>query len=423
MSISELFELRKNIPFLNTSYPLSPNDWNEFRIKQGLPFDHEKNLSFYIHIPFCKHLCSFCEYTRMRCPDETIQRKYLQTIANNIHRFKLTHTNFTLQGFDIGGGTPTSLSEYNFNLLMNIYDNTITDIYLSEDYEPSIEGTFNTLSKSKLDRIVKSNIRRLSLGVQSSSYSVLQKQNRVNPNAQFMYNWLNNAWDSGIKKINLDFMYGLENQDSSNINIDLELIYYLKPQQVTLYELRPNMISAKHTANQDVLYSQYTQYFEGLIKLGYNAQFGQNTFSIDSTDCGVSSYLRKRMLECMPYKGFGLSAQSMNSKGVSYNVGKSATNLLQLISLDKYDEEYTYILPLEEIAAKYLAISAYNGSFSLDILQKLGINIQQLNDSLEFCQSNDLIYIDSFNRVHVTKKGFKHYGALFSLFYAYNRNI
>lgn len=417
MTIAELFESRKNDPRWNTSYPLSPSDWAAYRVSGSLPFENDTRLSFYIHIPFCKQLCSFCEYTRMLCPDEETQATYLMAIAHDIERFKQSHTGFTLLGFDIGGGTPTAMSEENFALLMKIYQNSISGLNLSANYEPSIEATFNTLSERKLEVMSKSGFHRLSLGVQSSCSSVLKQHHRGQSSDVLMSSWLAKAWERGITKINLDFMYGLQGQGEMTIRHNLDLIRYLQPQQVTLYELRPNMISAKELFSKEELYNQYAQYYEGLIAMGYKARFGQNTFSVDASDEGVSSYLRERMLNGAAYKGFGLSAQSMSSSGLSYNVGKLSMTPKEIIGSNSYPEEYTYLLPARELAAKYLAISAYNGSFSMERLKDLGINEESIKEALDFFVFQGLLLKDA-DRFYVSKKGFAHYGAIFSLLYA-----
>lgn len=423
MTIAELFHLRKNDPRWNTSYPLNPSDWEAYRVTGSLSFDNDNRLSFYVHIPFCKQLCSFCEYSRMLCPDENAQREYLLAIANDIGRFKQRYKDFSLLGFDIGGGTPTSLSEKNFSLLMQIYQEAISDVKIDDKYEPSIEGTFNTLTEQKLEEMTKNDFHRLSLGVQSSCSSILHQHQRGNPKETLMSLWLTKAWDMGIKKVNLDFMYGLKGQNESTISNDLELINRLGPQQVTLYELRTNMISAKKTFSREMLYSQYSQYYVGLISMGYKARFGQNTFSLDATDEGVSSYLRERMLNGSAYKGFGLSAQSMSSLGLSYNLGKTTNGSLSTLKSKSYDEEYTYVLPQNELASKYMAISAYNGSFSIKKLIDFGINQESLNQALDFCFSQEFINMNDNEQVFITPKGFVFYGALFSLFTANINNL
>ena len=119
----------------------------------------------------------------------------------------------------------------------------------------------------------------------------------------------------------------------------------------------------------------YKQYYDGLVRMGYYARFGQNTFSLDPNDCGVSSYLRSRMLMGVPYKGFWVSAQSMNKQGVAYNMGKSNASISKIVKRDSFPEEYTYFLPGEELASKYIAISAYNCSFSINrISEMVGYN-------------------------------------------------
>ncbi|MBO5957750.1 MAG: radical SAM protein [Bacteroidales bacterium] len=417
MTIAEIFESRKNNPRWNTSYPINPKDWDAYRVAGPLSFEKDRRLSFYIHIPFCKQLCSFCEYARMICPDENLQKNYLLAIANDINQFKRKYTDIKLLGFDIGGGTPTSLSEKNFSLLLQIYNDAISGLNVDVNYEPSIEGTFNTLSESKLDEICKNGFHRLSLGVQSSCSSVLRKHRRTESSESIMSSWMAKAWKIGVKKVNLDFMYGLNGQNVSSICQDIELIARLKPQQVTLYELRPNMIAAKDVFSKEELYEQYAQYYNGLIALGYKARFGQNTFSVDAFDEGVSSYLRQRMLNGEAYKGFGIAAQSMNSVGLSYNIGKMSNLTKSLLACNSYQEEYTYLLPQNELIAKYMAISAYHGSFSIERLVSMGANEEHLNEILDFCFSQKLLSTNNDNkRICITPKGFVYYGALFSLF-------
>ena len=70
-----------------------------------------------------------------------------------------------------------------------------------------------------------------------------------------MGEWIAMAWKTGIKKINLDFMYGLQGQDEATIRQDLELIKRLAPQQVTLYELRTNMLATPIPFSKEELYA------------------------------------------------------------------------------------------------------------------------------------------------------------------------
>lgn len=278
MNIEEKYIQRKDNPIWNTSYPLSPEQWKPYRVDEPLSFDMETELSFYIHVPFCRQLCSFCEYTRMICPDEKLQCQYLRTLDNDVSTFVSNYLDIKLRGFDIGGGTPTSLSEANFYYLLQIYREALDRLDVTDDFEPSIEGTFGTLSEKKLEFIVCSGIQRLSLGLQSSDNQVLCLHHRQNNDLANMKRWIDTALSKGIKKINVDLMYGLKGQSTDTIYADLDTIAMLRPQQVTLYELRTNMIPDKDVPSKDVLYNQYCMYYNGLVDMGYMARFGENAF-------------------------------------------------------------------------------------------------------------------------------------------------
>lgn len=115
-------------------------------------------------------------------------------------RFRQLKGAFRLAGFDIGGGTPMALSDNAFGRLLDTYDEAIDGLTPATDYEPSIEGTFASVTKQKLQRIVASGVRRLSLGMQTSSSNVLCHQNRATDDPTTMAHVLDTAAASGIKR-------------------------------------------------------------------------------------------------------------------------------------------------------------------------------------------------------------------------------
>lgn len=441
-NIAALFEQRKHQPQWNTSYPLRPDHWARYRWggdelsfdgkqpfvgkqpfggKQVLPFDGEQELSMYVHVPFCKRLCSFCEYTRMVLPDEATQTHYVDVVRSDIRHFREQMGTFRLAGFDIGGGTPMALSDHAFGLLLDVYDEAVDGLLLAADYEPSIEGTFASVSRQKLERVAASGVRRLSLGLQTTSGDVLCRQNRAVESIASMARVLDMAAACGMSKVNVDLMYGLPGQTQVSIAADISILGTLRPQEVTLYELRTNMIACKALPSKDVLFAQYAQLFEALTAMGYHARFGQNTFSLSPVDGGVSSYLRSRMLHGTSYRGFGVSAQSMSRRGVAYNVGKSASadSLKKILPGNSYAEQDVYLLPPAEWVSKYVSIAAYNGAFSLRRIEE-AVGKEAMRpylDVLRFCLAENLMTVDDANNwVRITPHGFKHYGAVFSLF-------
>lgn len=375
-------------------------------------------MAFYLHIPFCKRLCAFCEYSRTILPSAELQMKYLKTLRKDIADFICENTNMSLYGFDIGGGTPTALDDQSFENLMDIYCKVTGQINQTPDYEPSIEGTFETLSYHKAKLIADSGVHRLSLGVQSSSKSVLAPLNRRTELIESMRQAIDLAHNAGIRKINLDLMYGLPGQSLESINDDIRLIGYLRPEQVTVYELRTNQLPTTYKVNAQLSYDQYCILFDELTGMGYSCLFGQNTFSMDPEDKGLSSYLRHRMFDGWQYKGFGLSAQSMSDVGLSYNICKGSINLNQISETPTYESVRHYALPREEIFAKYVAISGYSGGLSLKSSRRIyGRDFDaRFGEIISALEKEGLGTIID-DRFQMTRKGYRYYGAILSIFY------
>lgn len=420
------FAQRKINSKFNSSYPINPIQWEPFRTNQSLDYSCCKELSFYIHIPFCQHLCQFCEYQRTTIPTLDVQYKYLNAIKCDVELFLSKYHEFTLKGFDIGGGTPTALDDDAFNYLLNIYSDILKNVTISDDFEPSIEATFQTLNMKKINMIAASGINRISLGIQTSVKSIQKLNGRVNPEILNMLDLITKIKESGIKKVNLDLMYGLKGQTIYDINDDIECIRTLNPEQVTLYELRTNMIdSSAYKSTKEQLYNMYCKLFKELRKLGYYSKFGQNTFSKSRNDFGLSSYLKNRMIEFIPYKGFGLSAQSMATNGISYNIGKLDKNIKPLIEHNcNYPEQDIYKLTRKELLSKFIAISAYYGRFSIHTAnQILGEDFTKLfKAEINYCIQQGYIKMN-YTNIMLTQKGFKYYGAVFSLFYKQSPKI
>lgn len=416
----------------STAYPWRPEDWASYAKPGPLRFKRGGKISFYIHIPFCKNLCKFCEYTRCLVPDDDVQRNYLQIVHRDIRRFLLEYPNITLEGFDIGGGTPSALSPSNFAYLMQIYREVIHRVNVSDDFEPSIEMSFKTITSEKVRMIKEAGIRRISVGIQSLYFSFSPTGTGWRyPEAKEIISKINEIRTAGGFKINLDFMYGFKDQNYDVIaNLDRIAIEELNPDQVTVYELRTNQLKDYEKSKPCERPFYYDQWYRLLTDMGYLGSYGQNSFSLDRHDYGVSSYIRHRMLEGGDYKGFGISAQSMSNGNVEYNMGKNARDILSLIPADKIPKDASfeatehYELPIEEKFAKFVCVSTYSGGFNWriakerfypDFFERFGPVIDFLTSRKGLSYDGDIIL--SNNRISVTRNGFHHYGPLFSLFY------
>lgn len=419
MLIKDFFNKAHNSYLCNTSYPLNKINWSMYLNNKTNLFKDEDKLSLYIHIPFCKKICKFCEYVKYVDSNIDNEDKYLNILKNDIDIFLNNNNNFILYGFDIGGGTPTSLNDKSFKKLMTIYSNTLNKCKKSIDFEPSIEGTFETINEYKIKLIKESGINRISLGIQTTNENILNDNNRHNNDLDYMINIIRLIKKNNINKINIDLMYGIKNQSINDLEKDLQIILKLDIEQVTLYEMRYNMLSNNEVIDRKKVYDQYTYLYNRLISLGFYSKFGQNTFSKDKNDLGLSSYLKHRMINNISYKGFGISAQSKSKIGMSYNIGKDRLSLTDCLSLNSFENTDNYILPKEELLSKYIAISFYYGSFNLNIMNDILKEnaLEYFSNEFNFLLNNKYIIIND-NIVLVTEKGFEYYGAICALFYS-----
>ena len=411
----QFLELKKSDK-LNTSYPINPLDWKSYKKNDELEF-LEKDMCFYLHIPFCNSLCKFCEYTRYKNPQQELQQKYVEILKKDIKDFVDKHKDITLFGLDIGGGTPTCLKDDIFEDLMSFVKELQTKVKLSKHFEPSIEATFLTINENKIKAIKNAGINRISFGIQTVNKKFLKENNRQNPALNKIVDTFELCKKYGIQKINIDLMYGLKNQTKKDLKNSLALIKFLMPKHVTLYELRTNILNIQEYKTKNQLFGEYKFLYNHLKKMGYKCNFGQNTFSL-CDDLGLSSYLKNRMLNFMSYKGFGISAQSKSNQGVSYNIGKSTKDLKSCLNNGTFSQQDTYILPKSEMVAKYVAVCGYFGKIKLDVISNI-LNQdakQYFEKQISFLLSKRLIKICD-NQIVITPKGFKHYGAVLAMFY------
>lgn len=418
INIETLFKVADENLCVNTAYPIFKEEFKGYIKNEDIFDKNGDKICFYIHIPFCKQLCKFCEYTKFLAGSIADENRYLSLLNNQIDLFLSSHNYETLCGFDIGGGTPTALSEENFELLLKMQKNVEDRFTLSNDYEKSIEISFSTITDKKLELISQYGFKRISAGIQSISEALMKDLNRYYTTIDKIKEIRDKAKEYGIDKFNIDLMYGLSGQTDDDIKATIKAIKYINPEQVTIYETRFNRTNINHSdITRMTQYNQYKTMYNSLLQIGYRARFGMNTFTKDGS-LGVSSYLKHRMEDNIPYKGFGISAQSMSSSGISYGSLKN-TNEILLPDIKEIYEEFNYILPKDELIAKYVSIAMYNGCFSLDTISNiLGVNSEKyFGRELEFLFKNKYTYLDN-NIIYLTVEGYRYYGAICSLFWS-----
>ena len=161
-----------------------------------------KNKGLYIHIPFCTHLCSYCDFTKMFFNEEMVD-KYLSALEKELKSYDIKD----ITSIYIGGGTPTSLNDVEFRRLLDI-----VSPYYKEGMSYAVEGNIENLSSQKIKLLKEYKVNRVSLGVQSFDDELLKLINRHHTKDD-TFRVIDELVKNDIKDINIDLIYALPNQD------------------------------------------------------------------------------------------------------------------------------------------------------------------------------------------------------------------
>jgi oxygen-independent coproporphyrinogen-3 oxidase len=416
--IERFFRMASEDMCCNTSYPMSPDFFSRYRTADYDILDGVDSLAFYLHVPFCRSLCRFCEYTRVRNGDEFQETRYVDLLARQVEIWTAAHPYSAVCGVDVGGGTPTALNARNFARVMKIASSLVqTDRCI--DFEPSVEFSYATIDDEKISAMSDAGFVRASAGLQLVDEAFLSEMGRERTELGRLTSVNARLRAAGVRKLNLDVMYGFPGQTARSFDATLRVLDALRPEQVTLYEMRYNMNQLSHAGvTRELNYALYSHLYDRLLDMGYRARFGQNTFSM-SDDEGVSSYLRHRMFDGASYKGFGISAQSMSERGLTYNSLKGFSGK-RLPKLQDICEKDIYRLPGEELAAKYVAVALYGGRFRLSVISRFlgGDARRHFARELDYLVSGGYLSVDADGICQVTREGFKVYGAIAALYWS-----
>lgn len=183
-------------------------------------------LGVYIHIPFCKSICSYCDFCKMYY-NKDYAFKYLLALNEEIEsRYK----GEIVDSIYIGGGTPTILDDELLIFLMKI----ISVFKLKDDYEFTVESNIESVTSDKLEILKSSGVNRISFGVESFNDKLLNILGR-NHNKDMIYDKINLAKEY-FDNINIDLIYGV-NDNIDYVREDINNAIGLNVNHISYYSL------------------------------------------------------------------------------------------------------------------------------------------------------------------------------------------
>ena len=185
-------------------------------------------IGVYVHIPFCKKKCDYCDFISY-CNKDNLIYDYVQAVKAEIQSQNIKPEITTIY---IGGGTPSYIdSKYIIEILEKIKEKNV-----SSNAEITIEVNPGTVTKEKLEDYIKNGINRISIGLQTTNDELLKQIGRIHSFTQFLETY-KLAKKVGFKNINVDLMLGLPNQRIKDLKESLEQIIKLKPKHISVYSL------------------------------------------------------------------------------------------------------------------------------------------------------------------------------------------
>jgi oxygen-independent coproporphyrinogen-3 oxidase len=218
-----------------TSYPTAPV-WSEAigedDLSSVLAERPAAPLAIYVHIPFCRSLCTYCACNREISRDPGVADSYLDSLAIEAERLAAIAASGTASaGVAIGGGTPTFLDEIQLERLCAILDAHFPP---EPGSERSIEVDPRTTSPGQLAVLAQHGFNRISLGVQDLSPVVQKAIHRV----QSIEETADTAYAArslGFGSVNFDLIYGLPFQTVESFDQTLDQVLALRPDRIALY--------------------------------------------------------------------------------------------------------------------------------------------------------------------------------------------
>lgn len=278
--------------------------------------------SLYLHIPFCRQRCSYCDFNTYTTVGE-LKDAYVQALIREIEQVGMlaaaSGETVSVGTIFFGGGTPSLLSSEAVDSILSAAHNTFA---VAQDAEITLEANPGTVSTDYLAAIRVVGVNRLSYGVQSALPDELALLGREHDFATAV-EAVHQARAAGFNNLNLDFIYGLPGQRLGDWEISVKAALELQPEHLSLYclTIEPGTPMQQWLGNgriqppdPDLAAEQYELACNRLQQHGYT-HYEISNWAKPGLECRHNlTYWRNR-----PYLGLGAGAHGF-AAGYRYQV-------------------------------------------------------------------------------------------------------
>ena len=275
----------------------------------------------YIHIPFCKQACSYCDF-HFSTTFTKYRIELIDAICQEIDQEKSYLSGEEVDTIYFGGGTPSLLNSIEIDQILNSIRNNFT---LTNRPEITLEANPDDINTENLENWKRSGINRLSIGLQSFDQADLDWMNRAHT-AEESYFAVELALEYGFN-LTIDLIYGLPKSSLNKLEKNLEKAVELGPDHISAYCLTVEQNTALQRwvekgkvqpANEDEQADQFSFLVNYLSEKGYHQYEISNFAKEDAFSRHNSNYWRG-----VHYLGVGPSAHSFNGNSRRWNVSNN----------------------------------------------------------------------------------------------------
>lgn len=332
----------------------------------------------YIHIPFCTHICHYCDFNKVFLHQQPVDA-YIDALIIEMERTFERFPTLRLQTVFIGGGTPTSLTAKQLDRLLHAIHRIVP---LASNVEFTVEANPDGVSDEQLRVLKQWGVNRLSFGVQTFDDELLTRIGRTHTK-ETAIETIERAHDLGFHNINIDLMYGLPTQTIAQLKETLQMTFSLPIQHVSAYSLiiepktvfynlmKKNTLSLPSQEEEAYMYEIVMEQME---KHGY-VQYELSNYA----QKGLYSRHNMTYWNNEYYYGFGAGAHSYMN-GVRYvNVGP-IKKYIQLIEHGKLPYVDTHVVSKEEQMEEhmFLGLRKTEGVNKREFLARYGKTVHEV---------------------------------------------
>lgn len=347
--------------------------------------------ALYVHIPFCSQICFYCGFTRILFR-EKIADQYLDVLCQQIDEISNTCTTIY-----VGGGTPTALTDQQFERLL-LHLQPLADI---KQCEFTVEANPDSLSDEKCALMVKYGVNRVSMGVQCSQDRLLKAVNRAHDFPQVI-ECVKRLRHFGIDNFSMDLMYGFQGQTMDDLKQSITDITSLQPNHISIYALtiEENSVFGKQhmePVDNETESEMYLYAIEALESLGYH-HYEISNFA----KTGFESQHNQVYWHYQPYYALGSGAtRMMNQRRQTY-----IKSVMKYIQSPSFDEDLELSESDERFEFVMMGLRMKKGILKKDFFDRFGVSIDEVfTEAIQEATKKHLLINDE-DVLKTTQEGF-----------------